>query len=677
MVPEATVFNFDVRLTPVVWMIIAGFLLISITIGIYFSRRGTRSVSDYFASGQGVPWWILGTSMVATTFAADTPLAISGLVVKQGIWGNWYWWAQIPMFMLGVFFFSRLWRRARIITDTELIDIRYSGKPARLLRGFRALYFALPYNCLIMGWVILAMTKIMGLAFHIDKVWAVAFSILITMLYSSISGLWGVMVTDFFQFILAMGMAIVLAVIAVQGAGGFQTILSQIELIYGADKAASMTAMIPPLSNISGFRMFLIYILLLWWTVGNTDGGAYLAQRMIAAKNEKHSFLGYLWFNIAHFCIRPWPWIAVGLVAAVKFPGIINPHTQQPDPEVGYIAVMLYFLKSKPILLGAMLASFLAAFMSTISTQINWGASYLINDFYRPFINKNATERHYVLVSILATAGMAVLGGLVSLAMDNIFTAWLLLSAINAGIGIVYIARWYWWRINAWSEMSAILSILCAVAAMLLFGALDFHYQIRLSQIAFIKYDLLLTFTQETLLRGFLAICIVGCVGAIVVKSVRHDGWIMANKSASIVSVLLALCALCVVLAVSLPEKVFPWTLLYTVPISLVVWLTVTLVTPAVEKTKLIAFYERVHPGGPGWRSIACEAQLKSGDTSLFTATNFLRAGLSIIATFSALIGIGQFFVGHPWLGVGLLGVMIVCTAFVVKSLSTEKWENA
>ena len=287
MTPEPTKFVFDPQLTSIDWAFIIGFILFSISIGLYFSRRGTKSVGDYFASGQGVPWWILGTSMVATTFAADTPLAISGLVVKQGIWGNWFWWSQVPMFMLGVFFFSRLWRRARILTDTELIDIRYSGKPAKILRGFRALYFAIPYNCLVMGWVILAMTKILGLAFGIDKVLAVALSIAITMIYSSISGLWGVMVTDFFQFILAMGMAIFLAVIAVNDVGGFPIILSQMDTIYGAQHASSMTAIIPPLSNISGLKIFLIYILLLWWTVGNTDGGAYLAQRMISAKKRK------------------------------------------------------------------------------------------------------------------------------------------------------------------------------------------------------------------------------------------------------------------------------------------------------------------------------------------------------------------------------------------------------
>ena len=477
---EPVEFSFKTNLTFFDLLFITLFFILSISVGLYFSKRGRKSISDYFASGQGVPWWILGTSMVATTFAADTPLVISGLVVKQGIWGNWYWWAQIPMFVAGVFFFSRLWRRANILTDTELVELRYSGKPAKILRGFRALYLAIPYNCLIMGWVILSMTKILGLTFNLPKHWAIFICIFITVSYSAISGLWGVMVTDFFQFFLAMGMAILLAVVSVNASGGIASILHKLSQIYGSEQAAVMTQMIPSTNAPeSGFHIFLLYILLLWWTVGFTDGGAYFAQRMISAKNEKHSFLGYLWFNIAHFCLRPWPWIIVGLVAAVQFPGIatINPLTGslERDPELGYIAVMLTYLK--PGLLGLMLASFIAAFMSTISTQFNWGASYIINDFYRPFINKNASEKHYVVVSTVVVIFIALMGGAISFFMNDIFFGWLLLSAINAGIGIVYIARWYWWRVNAWSEISAIVSIL-TVVALLLFVKSD--YMIKL-----------------------------------------------------------------------------------------------------------------------------------------------------------------------------------------------------
>lgn len=654
-------FQFTPQLAIIDWLAIGIYIVFSIAIGLYFARRGTRSTREYFASGQGVPWWLLGTSMVATTFAADTPLAISGLVVKQGIWGNWFWWSQIPIFVGGVFFFSRLWRRAQILTDTQFVELRYSGKSARILRGLRALYFALPYNCLIMGWVVLSMTKIMGLTFNMDKHWAIVLSLLITMAYSAVSGLWGVLVTDFFQFFLAMGMAIVLAVIAVSGAGGFTRIFEQMQTIYPPERISSMKAIIPDSGNPEFFSIFLIYILLLWWTVGNTDGGAYFAQRMIAAKNEKHAFLGYLWFNIAHFCLRPWPWIIVGLVAAVKFPGIVNPHTQQPDPEIGYIAVMLYYLK--PGLLGLMLASFLAAFMSTISTQINWGASYLINDFYQPFIKPNASDKHYVRVSILATVLMTILGGAIALIMDDIFMAWLLFSAINAGIGIVYLVRWYWWRINAWSEMSAITSIILIVALLVI------------SEKATLPVFLNFITGERLLQLGLLTIVLVPLLG-LGYQIIKQPGWLKANRGLLLLIAGLAALSVYLIFYFPLPEKVFPWTLLYTVPISLVVWLGFTILTPPAATENLIEFYRRVHPGGPGWRPIQKLVQLEKTDAVLFTPQNFWRAGLSIVAVFLVLFGAWQLFLGTAWIGWLLFFVALGLALWVMGSMSNEKWES-
>ncbi|MCK5740405.1 Na+:solute symporter [bacterium] len=653
----AHVFSFNSQLHAVDWIIITGYILFSIALGLYFSRRGTKSISDYFASGHGVPWWILGTSMVATTFAADTPLAISGLIVKQGVWGNWFWWAQIPMFIAGVFFFSRLWRRAQILTDTEFVVLRYSGRPSKMLRGFRAVYFALPYNCLVMGWVILSMTKILGLTFDIDKNTAIFICLGITMLYSSASGLWGVMVTDFFQFILAIGMAIYLAVISVSRAGGLTTILAKMDTVYGVEKAAAMKSIVPPMGDGNSFVIFLIYIFLLWWTVGNTDGGAYLAQRMIAAKNEKHSFLGYLWFNVAHFCLRPWPWILVGLVAAVQFPGIINPHTHKPDPEIGYIAVMLTNLK--PGMLGLMLVSFLAAFMSTISTQINWGASYLINDLYRPFIKKNASEKHYVMVSIGATVFLCVLAGVIAQFMNDIFTGWLLFSSINAGIGIVYIVRWYWWRVNAWSEMSAIVSIVAVVGIIVLTDGVTVGGGF------------------ENLGQLLLLIMLVVPLAFLVFRGFAKKEWREKHLGGGLCILGLGLLSIYWVLSYSLPENVFPWTLLYTVPISMVVWLTVTLLTPPVDDKTLEKFYYRVHPGGPGWKQVKERLNLAAPGTELFTKQNFVRAFLAIVAVFSALFGAYNLFIGSALFAAGFFVLMIITAIAVVRNLSDEKWEEA
>ena len=652
---EPLEFTLKSHLAGIDWFFIILFILFSISIGIYFSKRGRKSVGDYFASGQGVPWWILGTSMVATTFAADTPLAISGLVVKQGIWGNWFWWAQIPMFMIGVFFFSRLWRRAKILTDTELVDLRYSGKPAKILRGFRALYFALPYNCLVMGWVILSMTKIMGLTFNLPKHWAVMICILITVSYSSISGLWGVMVTDFFQFFLAIGMAIFLAIVSVNAVGGFGALFDKLPQIYGAEQAASMTSIVPSVNAPNhGFAIFLLYALLLWWTVGFTDGGVYQAQRMISAKNEKHSFLGYLWFNIAHFCLRPWPWIIVGLVAAIKFPGIAakDPLTGElvKDPELGYIAVMLTYLK--PGLLGLMLASFLAAFMSTISTQINWGASYIVNDFYRPFINKNASEKHYVWFSVGSVIFMAILGGAISFLMNDIFFAWLLLSAINAGIGIVYIVRWYWWRVNAWSEMSAIASIVAIVAVILIVKS-------------------------EFLLKVILLALIALSIACLLIWGLRKKTWRKQYLGSSILIIFIAIVAVSLILTITLPEKRFPWTLIYTVPISLTIWLSTTMLTKPVDENKLVEFYRRVHPGGPGWERIANLVSEDFTAGSLFTKKNVVGAFFGIIAVLGALLAIGNFVIGNTWLGTVLTIIVLISVFIVVKNLSTERWESA
>jgi len=642
-------FEFHGTVTSLDWSIVLAYVLFSVGIGLYFSRRGTRNIGEYFASGRGVPWWLLGTSMVATTFAADTPLAISGLVVKQGIWGNWFWWAQVPMFMLGVFFFARLWRRAGILTDTELVNLRYSGRPARILRGFRALYFALPYNLLIMGWVNLSMTKIMALAFGLSKEVAVPVCIAITVGYSAISGLWGVMAADFFQFFLAIGMAVYLAFVAVSAAGGMGTIIHKMSSLYGAQKASSMLSIVPSTSDSQAFHIFLLYILLLWWTVGNTDGGAYLAQRMIAAKNEKHSFLGYLWFNVAHFCLRPWPWILVGMVAAVEFPGIVNPQTNQPDPEVGYIAVMLTHLG--PGLLGLMLASFLAAFMSTISTQINWAASYLINDFYRPFIKPKASDKHYVIVSIATTVFIAVLGGAVTFLMSDIFKAWLLLSAINAGIGIVYIARWYWWRVNAWSEISAIVSII-SVVAIILYAPNPF------------------------VLRALLLGTVATAVLVLLARALADTTWRRNHIGSTLFILLCGILATASVLGFTLPEKQFPWTLLYTVPVSLVVWLTVTMLTQPVAEEQLLEFYRRVQPGGPGWRRIERKLRAAPQAAPLFTRRNILGAVLGIVAVYSVLIGFGKIVLGATLVGAGLFVVAAVSVTLIVRLLSGEQWQT-
>jgi Na+/proline symporter len=454
-----------VQLSLVDWLIIVAYFAFNLAIGFYYRKKATGSVSDYFVSGRNVTWWLAGTSMVATTFAADTPLAVTGLTARNGIAGNWIWWSMVFSGMLTVFFYAKLWRRAGVLTDVEFAEFRYSGKPAAFLRGFRALYLGLPINLIIMGWVNLAMIKILSLILGVDKIYAVYICIGIMVLTASIStlsGLWGVLVMDLFQFVLKMGMVIALAVFAVDAIGGMSSLkdgLMQLDQARNAGTGAtgSVTSFTPDLNSLwMPMITFFVYIAVNWWATwypgAEPGGGGYIAQRIFSAKNEKHSILATLWFNIAHYAIRPWPWILVALVAMVEFR---NDPAFAQDPESGYIRIMMLHL---PVSLrGLMIAAFAAAYMSTIGTSLNWAASYLVNDVYRRFLKKKETEKHYVTTSQITTVFLMVCSAVVSFYMESIADAWKFLMAIGAGTGLVYILRWFWWRINAWSEVSAMI----------------------------------------------------------------------------------------------------------------------------------------------------------------------------------------------------------------------------
>jgi Na+/proline symporter len=444
------------------FIIIGLYLLVSLGIGLYFRRQATRSVSDFFVSGRNIPWWLAGTSMVATTFAADTPLAVTGIVARNGIAGNWIWWSMAFSGLLTVFFFARLWRRSRVLTDVEFVAIRYSGPAARFLRGFRAFYLGLLVNIIVMGWVNLAMVKIFMLLFGLSKLQATFLTLgvmLVTAAISTLAGLWGVLVTDFFQFILMMSMVIILAVFAVQSVGGMSNLTREINLAsQSSGETGSLLSFWPALhSTWMPLLTFCVYLFINWWASwypgAEPGGGGFIAQRILCARNERHSLLATLWFNIAHYAIRPWPWILVALVAIVKFQGDA---AFAADPESGYIRIMLLTLPG--LFRGLMVAGFLAAYMSTIATELNWGASYLINDLYRPFIARNRSERHYVVASQIATITLMLLASLVCFFLESIADAWKFLIALGAGTGLVYLLRWFWWRINAWSEISAMVA---------------------------------------------------------------------------------------------------------------------------------------------------------------------------------------------------------------------------
>lgn len=446
------------RLTSFDLIVILCYLGFSLAIGLYLRRRATRSVDDFFVSGREVTWWLAGTSMVATTFAADTPLVVAGLVARNGIAGNWVWWSLVASGILTVFVYARLWRRAGVLTDVEFAEIRYSGRPAAFLRGFRAIYLGLPVNLIIMGWVNLAMVKILQTTLGVTKLQGLLITLgimALTAAYASLSGLWGVLWTDLFQFTLMVGMAILLAVFAVAHEGGPVQLYQKVAALDSARGSEGAVLSFLPSGQSASLPLitFFAFIAVNWWASwypgAEPGGGGYVAQRIFCAKNEKHSVLATLWFNIAHYAIRPWPWILVGLVAVVRYQ---DPATAA-DPESGYLRVMLDDL---PLALrGLMLAGFLAAYMSTIATQLNWGTSYLINDLYRRFVARDREKGHYVAVSQVVTVTMMLLSAVVTFYMDSIAGAWQFLMALGAGTGLVYILRWFWWRINAWSEISA------------------------------------------------------------------------------------------------------------------------------------------------------------------------------------------------------------------------------
>jgi Na+/proline symporter len=438
-----------VKLAAIDWCIIAGYFLFNLLIGFYYKSKAGSNTTEFFLSGRNVPWWLAGTSMVATTFAADTPLVVTGLVARNGIAGNWLWWNMVASGMLTVFLFSRLWRRSGMTTDIELAELRYSGKPAAFLRGFRAVYLGVVMNCIILGWVNLAMVKILMLVLGLTKdqaLWLVIGIIALTSFISTLSGLWGVLVTDLFQFAIKMTMVIVLAVAAVRAVGGIDVMKAKL----GGDGSPFMS-FVPDLHAVwMPAVTFFVYIAVNWWATwypgAEPGGGGYVAQRMFSAKDERNSLLATLWFNIAHYALRPWPWVIVGMASVILYP-----HLQ--DPESGYVRVMIDYLPAS--LRGLMVAAFAAAFMSTVGTQLNWGASYLVNDFYRRFLKSGEPERHYVRASQVATVGLTIVSAVITHYMDSIAGAWKLLIVTGAGTGSVLILRWYWWRINAWSEVSS------------------------------------------------------------------------------------------------------------------------------------------------------------------------------------------------------------------------------
>lgn len=592
------------------WILIVGYFVVALGIGAFFSRRASKSLADYFVSGRSLPWWIAGTSMVATTFAADTPLAVTGLTAKHGLAGNWFWWAYAFGGMLTVFVFARLWRRSEVITDAELVELRYGGKPASILRGFRAVYFALPINCIVMGWVIKAMLTILnetvlytgeGSEPFISDWALIAICLGVVAVYSTLSGLWGVAITDFFQFIIAMGGCIALAILAINDAGGVDQLRQSVEAAMPGGDAFNF---IPDLgtASVMPIQMFLIYLFVIWWASwypgAEPGGGGYVVQRMASCKDERHSLLATLWFQVAHYCVRPWPWLIVAFAAIAKYPELLA----SEDPGVGFPRLMRDLLPAG--LRGLLLVAFFAAFMSTLSTQVNWGASYLVSDFYNRFIKPDATNSQLAWASRAATIIVLVSGGVFGFLMRDISVddAWKLLAALGAGTGSVYMLRWFWWRVNAWSEISAM------VASLFYFAA--------------IKYGVLSKGEAPSEALAFL-------------ESSEYQ--------------------LAVVAFLTIPT-----------------WIAVTYLTQPESRETLETFFRKARPGGPGWGRVSRDLPDVHADRNVLLSVLCAVFGAGLV--FSTLIGIGQLIFGSALAGGLLLLLGGGFLAGIVAVMKYQGW---
>jgi len=586
------------------WTIVGGYFLLSAGIGLYFTKRGGESLEQYFLSGRQAPWWLAGTAMVATTFAADTPLVVTGLVATKGVAGNWLWWNFVMSGMLTVFFFARLWRRAKVMTDAELAEVRYGGRPAALLRGFRALYLALPINLIILGWVTRAMIKILTISLGLTdvriagvavsgEVVAVGICFLITALYAVAAGMWAVLWTDLVQFVIKMSAVIVLAVYAARAVGGIEAMKTKLAAHFGSETAA--LSVLPVRVGADGLHAYAwmplltlaVYLSVQWWAAwypgAEPGGGGYVAQRIFSARSERDGVLATLLFQIAHYAVRPWPWIVTGLATVILYPGLV-------DREAGYVRAFVDLLPTP--WRGFMLAGFAAAYMSTVGTHLNWGASYLVNDVYKRFLKPNGTAKHYVAVSRVATVLLFFASIVVTSRLSSVEKAWELLLALGAGTGLVLILRWYWWRINAWSEISAMIASF--VVSLLAFRV-------------------------------------------IAPRFAADD----PNRTAAV--------------------------MLVTVACSTATWLAVTLLTKPEADAVLEAFYLRVRPGGRGWAVVSRRLGLGREPIpgGALAWTNWIAG---IVAVYATLFGIGKLVFGFTSTGLLMLAVAAAAFYWISRS---------
>ncbi|HEX7086168.1 MAG TPA: sodium:solute symporter family protein [Vicinamibacterales bacterium] len=574
-------------LTSLDWAIVVASIAVSFVPALLLARRAGRSTAEFFTSGRAAPWWLVGISLVATTFSTDTPNLVANLVREGGVAGNWAWWAFLLTGMTTVFFYARLWRRLGVLTDLEFYELRYSGRPATLVRGFRAVYLGLLFNCVIMASVNLAAAKIANVLLGWPMGQTLLVCSVLNVAFAAVSGLWGVMVTDMIQFGIAMTGSLAAAYFALKQpqVGGLDGLFSQID--------PSVLRLVPDPSDWGTFvTVLLIPLTVQWWSVwypgAEPGGGSYVAQRMLASRSERDAVAGTLLFNAAHYALRPWPWIIVALASMLVYPTLDDIGRALPHVDPGLIGhdmaypAMLRFLPAG--FLGLMIAGLLAAYVSTISTHLNWGTSYVVHDLYRRFLRPGESERHYVFVGRVVTALLMLVAALLTLVLETARASFDLMLSVGAGTGLIYLLRWFWWRVNAWSEIAAMISSFLVAAAFF----------------------------------------IAGRQGAVV------------------------------------PSHV---SLLITIAVTSVVWLTATFLTRPTDEQTLLRFYERVRPAGPGWRPIAAKASTGASTDSLGAQLAASVAGCAAI--YGALFGTGAILYGQTgpaivYVGTSLAGIAVL-----------------
>ena len=612
------------------WSIVFIFFIIVLSIGWIASKTAGKDTSEFFLGGRGMPWWLLGISMVACTFSADTPNLVTGMVRENGVAKNWAWWAFLITGMVTVFIYAKLWRRSNVMTDLEFYEKRYSGKAAAFLRGFRSVYLGLFFNVLIMGTVTLAAIKIGAVMLNLQPWQTVVGASIVVVLYSSLGGLKGVIWADFFQYSIAMFGAVLAAVVAIQ-----QPEIGSLKGLLTNPVLHEKISFVPDFTDAAVYvPLLIIPIAVQWWAVwypgAEPGGGGYIAQRMLAAKNERNAIGATLLFNFAHYALRPWPWIIVALASIVIYPDLASIKADFPAITNEYlkddVAYPVMLSKLSPGWLGLVVASIIAAYMSTIGTHLNWGSSYLVNDFYKRFINPKGSEKSMVMVGRISTVILMILAGLLSLFfLEDATQAFNILLLSGAGSGMIYLLRWFWWRINAWTELVAM--VVATVNAVIL---------------VFWINDLWLADTFSSL------------------YPLPADYASMGEKALS--------------------GTVFPIKLIIAVVATTIAWILTTYITKPENEQTLRDFYRLTLPGGPGWKKVVEKARAdgdmideKVHGQPWEMPIQILLVFIGCIVIYSSLFAIGNILYGNTMNAVILFVVATVGTYFLFKSLHKLK----